>query len=688
MEVAEVGASVAGRFEPVAETLRFPPPRADVDRDASRSWLGRLKPVVLAHPILFGSAIVGSIVGMVTSVAAPAVLGFAINDALADGRVEPGLVRGWLLSAVSLVHPEAVHDGGRLPLSAYVGALLALGLVRAGAQAYHRYALYRVAYHIESDLRSIVYGHLTRLSFSFYDRVQSGQIIARANSDIRSVQMFLTFAPMMLLTWLSFGLALSFMLSVHVGLTLSAIVALPGVYFVGISLRRVMFPLSWMTQQRGADLATIVDENIQGVRVVKSFAAEERQIGALARTAYRVFWAACEMVEVRARHAPLMENIARLGPAVVLLYGGHLVMNGTIEGIGTLVTFNTYMIMLQAPFRILGFFMSMSQRAAASATRIFEVLDEPVEVDDAPDAIELPEPEGHIEMKDVRFGYGDGRDVLDGFSLEVNPGETVAVVGRTGCGKSTVARLLARFYDVAEGSVSIDGHDVRAVTMTSLRARVGLALDEPFLFSMSVRDNIAYGRPQASQQDIEQAARAAQAHDFIMELEGGYDAVVGERGYTLSGGQRQRISLARLFLLNPPILVLDDATSAIDVKVESEIHTALSRLLENRTTLVIAHRESTIGLADRVVLMEDGKAVATGTHAELMANEPRYAAVLAHADQPRPSKRPRPGAAMAAMAAMRARMGGGGAPPGMGGGGGPPGMGGDFPGGGPMGGLG
>jgi ATP-binding cassette subfamily B protein len=592
----------------------------------------------------------------------------AINDALGDGGLKHSAVRGWLLALARVCGLPEAHAAGRLTLEAYLAALLALGVVRAVSSGYYRYGLYRVAYHIETDLRSIIYEHLIRLPFSFYDRVQSGQIISRANSDIRSLQMLLTFAPMMIISWLSFALALSFMISVHIGLTIAAVFALPGIYLVGIHMRREMFPLSWMIQSRLADLATVVDESIQGVRVVKSFAAEKRQIGALGKVAQRVLWAAMELVETRAKHAPLMENIARLGPAFVLLYGGWLVLQGRIEGIGTLVTFNTYMIMLQAPFRVLGFFMSLSQRAEASAARIFEILDEPVAIADKPDAIELPEPRGHVELRDVSFGYAGGRKVLDGFSLEVRPGETVALVGRTGCGKSTVARLLPRFYDVQSGAVTIDGHDVRDVSLVSLRARIGLALDEPFLFSMSVRDNIAYGQPQAPLTQVIAAAQAAQAHEFITELDRGYDTVVGERGYTLSGGQRQRIALARLFLINPAILVLDDATSAIDVQVEEQILQALEKLLEHRTTIVVAHRESTLRLADRVVLMEDGKIVAIGTHEGLMKSEPRYAAVLAHAEQETPRRRgpqkPEPGVADRMRGLVGSGMGGPGGLPG------------------------
>jgi ATP-binding cassette subfamily B protein len=660
--------AIESPFEPVAETVRFAPVAVGLDPDTKKGWLGRLLPVVLAHPVLLGSAIMASAVSMLTSVAAPAVLGLAINDALGDGSLKHSAVRDWLGALARACSLPAASTAGRLSLEAYLAILCALGLVRAASSGYYRYGLYRAAYQIETDLRSIIYEHLIRLPFSFYDRVQSGQIISRANSDIRSLQMLLTFAPMMIISWLSFGLALSFMLSVHVGLTIAASFALPGIYLVGIHMRREMFPLSWMIQSRLAELSTVVDESIQGVRVVKSFAAEKRQIGVLGKVARRVLWAATELVETRATHAPLMENIARLGPAFVLLYGGWLVLQGRIEGIGTLVTFNTYMIMLQAPFRVLGFFMSLSQRAEASAARIFEILEEPIAIADKPNAIELPKPRGQIELREVSFGYAGGRKVLDGFSLEVKPGETVALVGRTGCGKSTVARLLPRFYDADAGAVLIDGHDVRDLTLVSLRARIGLALDEPFLFSMSVRDNIAYGRPQASDDEVIAAAKAAQAHEFILALDKGYDSVVGERGYTLSGGQRQRIALARLFLTNPEILVLDDAMSAIDVQVEAQILDALEKLLENRTTIVVAHRESTLRLADRVVLMEDGKIVAQGTHEGLMASEPRYAAVLAHAEhEPRAKRGPQPKPPAAGMAErMRGLIGTGvGAPPGL-----------------------
>jgi ATP-binding cassette subfamily B protein len=282
---------------------------------------------------------------------------------------------------------------------------------------------------------------------------------------------------------------------------------------------------------------------------------------------------------------------------------------------------------------MLGFFLMMTQRAGASAGRIYEILDEVPAIQDRPGAVDLDDPQGRIELRDVEFRYGAEEDtplVLDGLNLTIEPGETVALVGRTASGKSTVVRLVPRFYDVDGGAVLVDGHDVRDLTVLSLRAAVGIVTDEPFLFSVPIRDNIAYGRPGASPEDVEAAARAAQAHDFIMELPEGYDAVVGERGYTLSGGQRQRIALARIILANPRILILDDATSAVDVHVEEAIHTALSGSLADRTTVIVAHRLSSISLADRVVLLEGGRVAASGTHTDLLATEPRYAAIVAH----------------------------------------------------------
>mgnify|MGYP001188778786 CR=1 FL=1 len=588
-------------FEPLGVPEVAGPPSAVIDQDASLGWLRRLWPLLATRKVAFFSALGAALVSMVAGVLIPRIMMTAIDQGLRDRTA---------------------------PLARFVWMLAIVALLRAALTAYYRTSLYRVAYDLESDLRSTMFGHLTRLDFTFFDRVQAGQLISRANSDIRSVQMFLTFAPLIALNLMSFVVALGLMLSIHVGLTLVALATLPFTYLTGSALRNMSFPMSWIVQGRNAEITTIVDENIQGVRVVKGFAAEGRELHKLAGAATRLRWANVALNDARARWGPITENLPRLGLAGVLLYGGLLAIDGSIS-IGAIVAFNAYVVLLQAPFRFLSFILIMQQRAAASAGRIFEVLDERPTVTDRPGAVDLIEPAGEVVFDDVTFGYADGDAVLDHFSLHVRPGETVAIVGRTGSGKSTVARLLARFYDVRSGAVRIDGHDVRDLTLASVRHHVGVVLDDPFLFSASVHDNIAYARPDASRDDVVRAATAAQAAEFVDELGDGYDAVVGERGYDLSGGQRQRISIARTLLASPAVLVLDDATSAIDVQVEQRIHDAMHHTLATRTTILIAHRLSTIALADRVVLLEGGRVVAEGTHAQLLATEPRYAAVLA-----------------------------------------------------------
>jgi ATP-binding cassette subfamily B protein len=378
-------------------------------------------------------------------------------------------------------------------------------------------------------------------------------------------------------------------------------------------------------------VATIVDENINGVRVVKSFVAEQRELSTLAGAADRLKWSYIRDADLRARFTPLVQNLPQLGLALTLLVGGLLVIHGRL-GVGAILAFSAYIVMLQAPFQLLGMLVMLGQRASASAKRIYEVLDEEPTVVDAPGAIDLVDAEGDVRFDGVQFAYGDGPPILQNFTLHLRPGETVAMVGRTASGKTTVSRLLPRFYDVTGGAITVDGHDVRDLTLDSLRSKIGVVLDEPFLFSISVRGNIAYGRPEAPLEEVRAAARAAGADAFIEALAQGYDTAVGERGYTLSGGQRQRLAIARTLLVNPPILVLDDATSAVDVQVEQEIHEGLKILMEGRTTLIVAHRLSTIGLADRVVLLDGGKIVADGTHAELMETVPLYVEVLAQAE--------------------------------------------------------
>jgi len=585
------------------------PATAHVDPDPSKGWFRRLLPVIRARRATFIMVLVTGLSGLALQVSVPMVLRQAVDVAV-DQRA-----------------------GG---LEGHVLLLVVMAAASFGLRFVYRYLLFGTACRIETDLRSQIYDHLTRLSFSFYDRVAGGEVISRANSDIRSIQLLLAFGPLAGLSAISFLMAFGFMLSIHVPLALVTVSTMPLVYVLGQRLRDQVFPLSWVTQGRMAEVAMVVDENINGTRVVKSFAAESDQIALLSMVADRLRWSATALIEARARFNPLIEALPRLGMALVLLYGGHLVIDGEI-GVGSLLAFSAYVTMISVPFRMFGFVLLQAQRAAASALRIYEILDEKPAIVDRPGARPLSAPRGRVEFRNVTFRYPgvDDREspaVLDGFDLVVQPGETVAIVGRTGCGKSTVARLLPRFYDVDGGAVLIDGTDVRDLTLASLRAHVSQVPDEAFLFSDTLHDNIAFGRPEAPRHEVVAAARVARADGFIGNLEHGFDEVVGERGYTLSGGQRQRISIARTVLANPAILILDDATSAVDVRTEEGIHHGLGDLLAGRTTIVIAHRLSTISLADRVVLMEDGRIVADGTHAHLLVTEPRYRAIVAQVE--------------------------------------------------------
>ena len=595
------------RFEPVAETAHSEAPRAGIDPDRSLPWLRRALPIMRSHKGIFITSLVLAFVGLVLQVQIPNLVNNAINNSIVTHHV---------------------------PLAHYVWWVVGIGVVGGIAGYFSRLFLMETAYDIEYDLRNIIYEHLTKMSFSFYDRVQSGQLISRANSDIRSVQMYMTFAPMILVQCSIAVVAFGYMLSYSVPLAFLAMATMPFVYLTGVRMRRSMFPVSWLIQSRLADVATVVDENVNGVRVVKSFAAEQNQLRSLQGSADRLQWSYIKDADLRARFTPLVQNLPQVGLALVLLVGGYMVIHGTLS-LGAIFAFPAYLLMLQAPFMMLGMLIMMGQRAAASAERIYEILDEQPTVTDSPDAIDLVDCKGDVQFSHIDFAYTEDAEqlVLADFDLHIRPGETVALVGRTGSGKSTVARLLNRFYDVKHGSVRIDGHDVRDLTLASLRANVGVVLDEPFLFSVSIRDNIAYGRPSASLEEVERAARAAGAEEFILDLAEGYDAVVGERGYTLSGGQRQRIAIARTLLVNPPIMVLDDATSAIDVQVEQTIHAGLRVQMEGRTTLIIAHRLSTIALADRVVLLDSHKVVADGTHTELLETTPLYAEILAQASE-------------------------------------------------------
>jgi ATP-binding cassette subfamily B protein len=596
-------AASSEEFVPAVPASDYPRPRAWIDSDRSKSWLRRALPIVLAHRRTLGTALALSFVALLLQVQIPNLLNEAVTNSLQRHTVA---------------------------LSHYTWIVFALAVAAGLASYVSRLFLMRTAYAMEFDLRNMLYEHLSRMEFGFYDRVQSGQLISRANSDIRSVQMYLTFAPSIIVQCLIAVVAFLYMLTIDVPLAFVAMSTTPFVFLLSVRMRRAMFPVSWLIQARLAEVATIVDENVGGVRVVKSFTAEQRELSTLARAARRLQWSYVKDADLRARFSPIVQNLPQVGLALVLLVGGLLVIHGHL-GVGAILAFAAYIVMLQAPFQMLGMLVMLGQRASASAKRIYEVLDEHPAIVDDERAVDLLRADGDVHFDDVSFSYGDGPPVLEHFDLHLRPGETVAMVGRTASGKTTVSRLLPRFYDVQRGAVRIDGIDVRRITLASLRHQIGVVLDEPFLFSASIRENIAYGRPDAAQAEIEAAARAAGAERFILELPDGYETIVGERGYTLSGGQRQRIAIARTLLVNPPILVLDDATSAVDVQVEQRIHEGLKVLMEGRTTLIVAHRLSTIGLAERVVLLDGGRIVADGTHQELMESSPLYVEVLAQA---------------------------------------------------------
>jgi ATP-binding cassette, subfamily B, bacterial len=580
-------------------------PRGTPSPDKSKSWTRRILPIVKAHRWTFGLSLTMSFIALLTQVQIPNLVGTAINKSVSTHAV---------------------------PIRHYATLIIIAIVIREIANYIGRRNLLQTAYLMEYDLRCSIYEHLMGLSFPFYDNVQSGQLISRSNSDVRAVQMYLVMAPTVFVQCAVVVIAFIEMFTINVPLTLVTMCSLPLSFGVGVAMRKKIFPVSWLIQARLAEVATIVEENISGVRVVKSFAAEQAELNTLSKAAARVRWGYTKDADIRGTWAPTLENLPRIGLAVILLYGGVLVLHGHLE-VGTLFTFQAYMLLFQPPFRQLGMVIMMGQRASASAKRIYEVLDTEPEIVDVQNPVVMNGSGGHVEINDLTFGYGNGAPVISHLSLELSPGETVALVGRTGSGKSTLGRLINRSYDPTGGSIRIDGIDLREYDLDSLRRTVGVVFDEPFLFSISIRDNIAFARPDASFDDVRRAAKAAAAEGFIESLPEGYDTVIGERGYTLSGGQRQRLAIARTLLLNPPVLILDDATSAIDVQVEQQIHQALRSLLASRTTLIIAHRLSTIALATRVALIDDGEIIAIGTHEHLLETEPRYVEVLAHADK-------------------------------------------------------
>jgi ATP-binding cassette subfamily B protein len=533
--------------------------------------------------------------------------------------IERQIVDGVILSHTSALWPWLV-------------LLLALGVATFGFAYLRRYHGARVALEVQYDLRNAMHDHLQSMDAENLDRMPTGQLVGRANSDATLVQGLLNYFPIMSSNALLVLMSVGVMLVLSPLLASISIVIVPAVLFVSYRMRWRVFPATWDGQQREGDVVQIVDEDLNGVRVVKAFGQEQQELERVTEASRAVYGSQLRAVRLQARYQPVLQAIPVLGQVAILAFGGWMALHHEIT-LGTFLAFSTYITQLVSPAQRLAGILTIAQQARAGVERIFQLIDLRPAVSDAPGAIELPSLRGEVTFSGVDFAYGQGPPVLRDFDLHIPAGSRVAIVGPSGSGKSTAVALVSRIHDPQQGSVLVDGHDVRDVTLHSLRSQVGVAFEESFLFSESVRDNIAYGRPGASDADIEAAARAAGAHDFIVGLPHGYDTMVGERGLSLSGGQRQRVALARALLYDPRILILDDATSAVDASTEEAIHDALRDVMAGRTTILVAHRRSTLHLADQIVIMDRGQVVDAGTHDELMERNALYRTLLTGLDE-------------------------------------------------------
>ena len=523
---------------------------------------------------------------------------------------------------------DAVTRGDRADVRLYAGLVVVAALTRVTLSVARRLIAGRVSLGVELDLRNGLYAHLQTLELGFFARQQTGQLMSRSTVDLASVRFFLGYGLVFIAqSALTILLASVAMFLLQPGLAALALLPVPFVVLIAARYGRRSRPALTEVQQRIAELTADVEENVSGVRVVKAFAAEERRLERFRQTVARVFDQSMVATRLRAFYNPFIGFLPNLGLAVVLLVGGRQVVNGSLT-IGDFTAFYAYLLMLIGPMRQLGIALGMAQRATASGSRIFELLDREPGVVAPPGAPPLPAGAGRVELDGVSFAYeGAPAPALRDVDLVVEAGTTVALVGATGSGKTTLVQLLGRLYDVTAGAVRVDGADVREVEVRSLRSEIAVVDDDPFLFSASVHDNIAYARPEATREEVERAAERAQAAACIEALPAGYDTRVGERGLTLSGGQRQRVAIARALLADPRILVLDDATSSVDASTEQAIKAALREVMAGRTTFVIAHRLSTIALADDIVVLEDGRVAARGTHAELLERSELYAEI-------------------------------------------------------------
>jgi ABC-type multidrug transport system fused ATPase/permease subunit len=497
-------------------------------------------------------------------------------------------------------------------------AIVGAAILRLGLTLVRRLVAGKVSLAVEFDLRQRFYNHLQALELEFFDSQQTGQLMSRATVDLQSIRFFLGYGLIFITqNLLTITLAAAVMFVLNPVLALIALAPAPFVVLTAARYNRLSRPAVQEVQQRIAELTAEAEENISGIRIVKAFAREEYQLGRFRRAVGRVFDQSIYSTRLQAFFSPLIGFLPQLGIAAVLLIGGHEVINGSLS-LGELTSFYIYLAMLAAPLRMLGIAMGMAQRAVASGNRLFEILDREPHITSPPGAPALPAGGGAVQMHGVTLRYDGAGPALSDIDLDVAPGRTVALVGPSGSGKTSLVALIARLYDPSEGEVVVDGADVRSVEVESLRSEIAFVADESFLFSATLAENIAYADPAATREQIEEAARRAQADSFIRSLPDGYDTVVGERGLTLSGGQRQRVAIARALLADPRILILDDATSSVDARTERAIKRGLREVMEGRTTFIIAHRLSTISLADEIVVMDAGRIVDRGTHEELL----------------------------------------------------------------------
>lgn len=553
------------------------------------------------------------------------------NVVLALGSSLAGMAVMALVPLITKVIIDDVVTEHTRSLGVWTGLLIGAAVLVYIATYIRRYYGGRLALDVQHDLRTDMYATITRLDGKRQDELSTGQVVGRATSDLQLIQGLLFMLPMTIGNVLLFLISLVIMAWLSLPLTLVALAVAPALWFIARRSRTRLFPATWYAQSQAAAVAGVVDGAVSGVRVVKGFGQEDQETGKLRDVGRRLFAGRLRTIRLNSRYTPALQTVPALGQVAMLALGGWLATRGEIT-LGTFVAFSTYLAQLVGPVRMLAMVLTVGQQARAGVERVLELIDTEPSMRDGTKELPADAPAG-IEFDDVRFGYDDERPVLDGFSLTVEPGETVAVVGASGSGKSTVSLLLPRFYDVSHGAVLIGGHDVRELTQASLRSAIGLVPEDSFLFSDTVRANIAYGFPDATQEQIEQAARAAQADRFIADLPKGYDTTVGEHGLTLSGGQRQRVALARAILTDPRLLLLDDATSAVDARVEHEIHEALKQVMAGRTTLLIAHRRSTLQLADRIAVLDGGKLAAIGTHEELERTSALYRRLLTDPDE-------------------------------------------------------